>query len=41
MEKTLFTPKLKLTLITTAEKGSQELEWLHEVRSDEKATWWR
>ncbi|RAR07370.1 gnat family acetyltransferase [Stemphylium lycopersici] len=38
MDKTLFTPKLKLTLIETAEKGSQELEWLHEIRSDEKAT---
>ncbi|EUC46165.1 hypothetical protein COCMIDRAFT_4673 [Bipolaris oryzae ATCC 44560] len=40
MEQTLFTPQLKLTLITTAERGSQELEWLHELRSDEKATWW-
>ncbi|EOA84135.1 hypothetical protein ACJQWK_00776 [Exserohilum turcicum] len=40
MKETFFTPHLKLTLITTAERGSQELEWLHEVRSDEKATWW-
>ncbi|EUC36905.1 hypothetical protein COCCADRAFT_86913 [Bipolaris zeicola 26-R-13] len=40
MDQTLFTPQLKLTLITTAERGSQELEWLHELRSDEKATWW-
>ncbi|USP72943.1 hypothetical protein yc1106_00217 [Curvularia clavata] len=40
MDKTVFTPHLKLTLITTAERGSQELEWLHELRSDEKATWW-
>lgn len=41
MDQTLFTPRLKLSLITTAERGSQELEWLHELRSDEKATWWR
>ncbi|EMD67357.1 hypothetical protein GGP41_007266 [Bipolaris sorokiniana] len=40
MDQTLFTPRLKLSLITTAERGSQELEWLHELRSDEKATWW-
>jgi hypothetical protein len=41
MEQILFTPRLKLTLITTAERGSQELEWLHEIRSDTQATWWR
>ncbi|KAH8711899.1 GNAT family acetyltransferase-like protein [Phaeosphaeriaceae sp. PMI808] len=40
MQSDLFTPRLKLTLITTAERGSQELEWLHALRSDEKATWW-
>lgn len=41
METTIYTSKLKLTLVTTAERGSQELEWLHELRSDEKVTWWR
>ncbi|KAF1941201.1 hypothetical protein EJ02DRAFT_405123 [Clathrospora elynae] len=40
MEQTIFTPRLKLTLVTTAERGSPELEWLHELRSDEKSTWW-
>ncbi|KAL1799080.1 hypothetical protein ACET3X_003117 [Alternaria dauci] len=40
MENTLFTPQLKLTLITTAERGSQEFEWLHELRSNEKASFW-
>jgi hypothetical protein len=41
MDHTLFTPQLKLTLITAAERGSQEFEWLHELRSDEKAAFWR
>jgi hypothetical protein len=41
MEPIISTPRLKLTLITTAERESPELEWLHEIRSDEKATWWR
>ncbi|KAH7128475.1 GNAT domain-containing protein [Dendryphion nanum] len=40
MESTIFTPRLKLTLVTKAGRGSQELEWLHELRSDEKATFW-
>ncbi|KAF1835335.1 hypothetical protein BDW02DRAFT_289512 [Decorospora gaudefroyi] len=40
MEQTVLTPRLKLTLITTADRGSRELEWLHELRSDEKCTWW-
>ncbi|KAF2852050.1 GNAT family acetyltransferas-like protein [Plenodomus tracheiphilus IPT5] len=40
MESVIFTPRLKLTLVTTAERGSKELEWLHELRSDEKVTWW-
>ncbi len=41
MDPIIFTPRLKLTLIKKAERGSPELEWLHEVRSNEKATWWR
>lgn len=41
MDSIVSTPRLKLTLVTKADRGSQELEWLHELRSDEKATWWR
>jgi len=41
MDPEIITPRLKLTLVTHAERGSQELEWLHELYSDEKATWWR
>lgn len=41
MELTLFTSRLKLTLIQTAERGSPELEWMHEIRSDEQANFWR
>ncbi|MCJ1437604.1 hypothetical protein MMC27_006991 [Xylographa pallens] len=40
MEPVIFTPRLKLTLVTKAERGSPELEWIHELRSDEKASWW-
>ncbi|KAK3368423.1 GNAT domain-containing protein [Podospora didyma] len=39
MDPTILTPRLKLTLITTAERGSPELEWYHQLRSDEKATY--
>lgn len=41
MDPIVFTPRLKLTLVTRAERGSPELEWFHELCSDEKATWWR
>jgi len=41
MDAQILTPRLQLTLITTTERGSKALEWLHELRSDEKATWWR
>ena len=41
MDSAISTQRLKLTLVTKAERGSPELEWLHELRSDEKATWWR
>ncbi|KAF2678682.1 hypothetical protein K458DRAFT_376283 [Lentithecium fluviatile CBS 122367] len=40
MDPVITTPRLKLTLIARAERGSQELEWLHELHSDEKARWW-
>ncbi|TKA41679.1 hypothetical protein B0A49_13780, partial [Cryomyces minteri] len=40
MDPIIFTPRLKLTLVTKAERGSPELEWIHELRSNEKATWW-
>jgi RimJ/RimL family protein N-acetyltransferase len=41
MESTIFTLRLKLTLIEKAQRGSKQLAWLHELRSNEKATWWR
>lgn len=41
MDPIIFTPRLKLTLVTKAERGSPELEWIHELRSNEKTTWWR
>lgn len=40
METIILTPRLKLTLITTAERKSPELQWLHELRSNEQTTWW-
>lgn len=40
MEPVLTTPRLKLTLITHAERGSEELTWLHELRSDKQSTLW-
>jgi hypothetical protein len=41
MESSVLTPRLKLTLVTTAERGSPEFEWVHEVRSNEQSAWWR
>jgi len=41
MQHIIFTKRLKLTLIEKAERGSQELQWLHELKSDERAQWWR
>lgn len=41
MDPVIFTQRLKLTLVTKAERGSPELEWLHELHSNEKAAWWR
>ncbi|KAL8928731.1 MAG: hypothetical protein Q9208_001509 [Pyrenodesmia sp. 3 TL-2023] len=40
MDPTISTPRLKLVLLTQAKTGSPEFEWLHELRTDEKATWW-
>ncbi|KAI4650480.1 hypothetical protein J4E93_002836 [Alternaria ventricosa] len=40
MDHTIFTPQLKLTRLMAAERGSQEFEWLHQLRSDEKAAFW-
>ncbi|KAF2803403.1 uncharacterized protein BDZ99DRAFT_468352 [Mytilinidion resinicola] len=40
MDPVVFTPRLKLTLVTKIERGSPELEWMHELRSDEKASSW-
>ncbi|KAL9123380.1 MAG: hypothetical protein Q9187_000062 [Circinaria calcarea] len=40
MDPVVFTPRLKLILVTKAERGSPEFEWFHELLSNEKATWW-
>jgi hypothetical protein len=41
MDPVLTTPRLKLTLLTHAEKGSEEFSWLHQLRSDKQAQFWR
>jgi len=41
LPRTISTDRLKLTFIEKADIDSQELEWLHEVGSNEKAQWWR
>ncbi|KAL8709771.1 MAG: hypothetical protein Q9220_005557 [cf. Caloplaca sp. 1 TL-2023] len=40
MDEIIFTSRLKLTLLTKAERGSPEFEWIHKLRSDEQASWW-
>ncbi|KAL8795147.1 MAG: hypothetical protein Q9195_002302 [Heterodermia aff. obscurata] len=40
MDQTISTSRLKLILITKAERGSSEFAWLHEIYSNEQATWW-
>ncbi|KAK4691010.1 hypothetical protein P7C71_g5906, partial [Lecanoromycetidae sp. Uapishka_2] len=40
MDSVIVTSRLKLTLVTKAERGSPELEWLHQICSDEKTRWW-
>ena len=41
MEPVIRTQRLKLTLITRAERGSQEFKWLHTLYSDEMSSFWR
>jgi len=41
MEKVLVTSRLKLTLLETLEDGSQDLQWAHQMKTDEQATSWR
>lgn len=41
MDPVLKTERLKLTLITRAERGSEELSWLHELRSNKQTMAWR
>ncbi|OAP60082.1 hypothetical protein AYL99_05084 [Fonsecaea erecta] len=40
MDPVIFTPRLKLILVAKAERGSPEFEWLHQLHSNEKTTWW-
>ncbi|OAL39526.1 hypothetical protein AYO20_01396 [Fonsecaea nubica] len=40
MDAVILTPRLKLILLDKAEAGSKEFEWLHQLHSDEKTTWW-
>ncbi|EXJ68908.1 uncharacterized protein A1O5_07840 [Cladophialophora psammophila CBS 110553] len=40
MDAIILTPRLKLALLTKAARGSPEFEWLHQLHSNEKATWW-
>lgn len=41
MEKVLWTPRLKLTLLETLEDGSEDLEWAHKINTDKLAKSWR
>ncbi len=41
MDPIVYTPRLKLTLIVSADRGSPELDVLHELRSDGQAMFWR
>lgn len=41
MDALILTPRLKLTLLTRAERDSDEFTWLHALYSDEKAAFWR
>ncbi|KAH7413569.1 GNAT domain-containing protein [Phaeosphaeria sp. MPI-PUGE-AT-0046c] len=40
MEPEIITPRLKLTLVTSAERGSPEFDWIHELRSNKQSSWW-
>lgn len=41
MDKIILTPRLKLTLVQTAEDGSAELASAHVVQSSPEASIWR
>lgn len=41
MDSIITTPRLKLTLLIHAAKGSEEFDWLHELRSNKQAQHWR
>ncbi|KAH7079692.1 GNAT domain-containing protein [Paraphoma chrysanthemicola] len=40
MDSTITTQRLKLTLLTKADLGSQEFDWVHEIRSNVQSSWW-
>ncbi|KAF1918937.1 GNAT domain-containing protein [Ampelomyces quisqualis] len=40
MDPIITTPRLKLTLLTTAAPGSPEFNWIHELRSNEQSSFW-
>ncbi|KAG9187945.1 hypothetical protein G6011_01868 [Alternaria panax] len=40
MDPIIQTPRLKLTLLTTAPRSSQEFAWIHTLRSNTQSTWW-
>jgi hypothetical protein len=41
MEKTLRTPRLKLTLFENLEEEGKDMEWAHVLRTDEGAMSWK
>lgn len=41
MDSTITTPRLKLSLVTTAPRGSSEFNMIHELRSNEQSSFWR
>jgi hypothetical protein len=41
MDPTIPTPRLTLTLLTAAPRGSPEFDWIHELRSNEQSSWWK
>lgn len=41
IEKTVLTPRLRLTLLESAEVGSDDVRWMYELQSDPLCTQWR
>lgn len=41
MDAIITTPRLKLALVTTAERGSPEFNWIHDLRSNKQSSFWR